>query len=74
MFAGFVAAKDVKEANGIAETMLQLRDTPTMRIALVRESLNAGVVGPGAKLWLDEAAKSGQDVTALRSRLAAMPK
>ncbi|MBN8598473.1 MAG: thioredoxin family protein [Planctomycetes bacterium] len=74
VFAGFVAAKDVKEANGIAETMLQLRDTPTMRIALVRESLNAGVVGPGAKLWLDEAAKSGQDVTALRSRLAAMPK
>lgn len=74
VFAGFVAAKDIKDANGIAEQMLQLRDTPTMRAALVRESLDAGVVGPGAKLWLDEAAKSGLDVSELRTRLAAMQK
>jgi len=74
VFAGFVAAKNIKDANMIAEEMLQLRDTPTMRVALVRESVNAGVVGPGAKLWLDEAAKSGQDVSELRTRLAALQK
>ncbi|MBL8887096.1 MAG: thioredoxin family protein [Phycisphaerales bacterium] len=74
VFAGFVAAKNIKDANMIAEEMLQLRDTPTMRVALVRESLNAGVVGPGVNLWLDEAAKSGQDVSALRTRMAALQK
>jgi len=74
VFAGFVAAKNIKDANVVAEQMLQLRDTPTMRVALVRESVNAGVVGPGAKLWLDEAAKSGQDVSELRTRLAALQK
>ena len=74
VFAGFVAAKNIRDANMIAEQMLQLRDTPTMRVALVRESVNAGVVGPGAKLWLDEAAKSGQDVSDLRTRLAALQK
>ncbi|MBX3381854.1 MAG: thioredoxin fold domain-containing protein [Phycisphaeraceae bacterium] len=74
VFAGFVAAKDLKDANVIAEVMLQLRDTPTMRVALVRESLNAGAIGPGANLWLDEAEASGQRVSELRARLAALQK
>lgn len=74
VFAGFVAAKNVKEANMIAEQMLQARDTATMRVALVRESVNAGVVGPGVKLWIDEAANSGEDVSELRARLVALQK
>jgi len=72
IYAGYVAAKNIKDANEIAEALFQLRDTPTMRVALVRESVNAGVVGPGAKLWLDEAAKAGQDVSALRKSVDAI--
>jgi thiol-disulfide isomerase/thioredoxin len=72
IYAGYVAAKRIKEANEIAEFLLQLRDTPTMRVQLVRQSVDAGSIGPGATLWLDEAEKAGQDVSDLRSRVTAL--
>ncbi|MGH7242492.1 MAG: thioredoxin family protein [Phycisphaerales bacterium] len=74
LYAGYVAAHKLKDANEFAETMLQLRDTPTMRVALVEESVNTGVTGPGAKLWLDEAAAAGSDVSAVRARMLALQK
>ncbi|MBX3388546.1 MAG: thioredoxin family protein [Phycisphaeraceae bacterium] len=74
IFAGNVAAKKIREANEIAETMLQFRDTPTMRVALVQECVETGVLGPGMNLWLDEAQKSGQDVGGLKKQVEALRK
>lgn len=74
VYACLVAAKRIKEANEIAEGMLQLRDTPTMRVALVGASVEAGVIGPGINLWLDEAQKSGLDVSGLRKQVEALRK
>lgn len=74
VFAGNVAAKKIREANEIAETMLQYRDTPAMRIALVQACVDVGAIGPGISLWLDEAQKSGKDVSGLKKQVEALRK
>ncbi|MBL8876558.1 MAG: thioredoxin family protein [Phycisphaerae bacterium] len=74
IYAGQLLAGKAGEADEFAKTMLELRATPTMRVAMVEESLNAGAPTASADLWLGEAEKAGADVSALRKRLAERPK
>lgn len=74
IYAGYLAAQRLEEADRLAAELLRLRDTQTMRMALVQESLNAGVECQNAEVWLTEAEKSGADVSALRQRLSSLPK
>jgi thioredoxin-like negative regulator of GroEL len=70
VFAGYVAAKQIAKADELVEVLLELRNTPTMRVALVKALADAGLSSPNAKVWLDEAAKGGEDVSELRAKLA----
>jgi len=70
VFAGYVAAKQNPKADELAVVLLELRNTPTMRVALAKALADAGLSSPNAKVWLDEAAKGGEDVSEVRAKLA----
>ncbi|MBX3388547.1 MAG: thioredoxin family protein [Phycisphaeraceae bacterium] len=70
VYAGYIAAKQNAKADELAVVLLELRDTPTMRVALAKALADAGLSSPSARVWLDEAAKSGEDVSELRGQLA----
>ncbi|MBS0190301.1 MAG: hypothetical protein U0573_05260 [Phycisphaerales bacterium] len=70
IYASQIAAGKGDDAKTFAQTLLELRDTPTMRVALVEACVNINVGCPEAAIWLDQATKSGADVSALRQRAA----
>lgn len=70
VYAGYVAANKIATADELAVVLLELRNTPTMRVALAKALADGGLSSASAKVWLDEAAKGGEDVSELRAKLA----
>lgn len=68
LFAGERAA----EARGAWHALVALDNTPAFRVAVVERAAMMRALEPDHAAWLDEAARAGADVAALRARIGAM--
>ncbi|MBI5864958.1 MAG: thioredoxin family protein [Planctomycetes bacterium] len=68
-YAAQLAAGNEKLAAEVAETALELDDSPAMRIALVQTALRARQPRAAHEIWLNQVEKTGEDVKELRDRL-----
>ncbi len=60
------------EARAACRTLVSLDDTPEFRLAVVERAIEMRAVTADHVSWLDQAARAGADVTALRTRLDAL--